>query len=141
MKKYIKGKYKRSIFKSNNGYIIGLIKIKETNDDGLLDYVNKTMTFTGYFVDLNEEDDYIFYGNMIEHPKYGIQYQVDESERIKPEDKDGIVEFLSSDLFPGVGEKLAIRIVDTLGEDTLDKILEDQDNLKLVPKINNKKIV
>ena len=140
MKKYIKGKYKRSIFKSNNGYIIGLIKIKETNDDGLLDYVNKTMTFTGYFVDLNEEDDYIFYGNMIEHPKYGIQYQVDESERIKPEDKDGIVEFLSSDLFPGVGEKLAIRIVDTLGEDTLDKILEDKDNLKLVPKISNKKI-
>ena len=140
MKKYIKGKYKRSIFKSNNGYVIGLIKIKETNDDSLLDYVNKTMTFTGYFIDLNEEDDYIFYGNMIEHPKYGIQYQVDESERIKPEDKDGIVEFLSSDLFPGVGEKLAIRIVDTLGEDTLDKILEDKDNLKIVPKINNKKI-
>ena len=140
MKKYIKGKYKRSIFKSNNGYVIGLIKIKETNDDSLLDYINKTMTFTGYFIDLNEEDDYIFYGNMIEHPKYGIQYQVDESERIKPEDKDGIVEFLSSDLFPGVGEKLAIRIVDTLGEDTLDKILEDKDNLKLVPKINNKKI-
>ena len=140
MKKYIKGKYKRSIFESNNGYVIGLIKIKDTNDDDMIDYINKTMTFTGYFVDLNEDDDYIFYGNMVNHVKYGIQYNVEEFERIMPEDKDGIVEFLSSSLFPGVGEKLAIRIVDTLGDNTLDKILEDKENLRLVPKINEKKI-
>lgn len=140
MKNYIKGKFKRTIFNSGKGFIIGLIKIKETNDEQMEDYINKTITFTGYFADLNEEDDYIFYGNLVEHPKYGIQYQVEESDRIKPEDKDGIVEFLSSDLFPGVGEKLAIKIVDTLGESALDKILEDKDSLKMVPKISEKKI-
>jgi len=140
MKKYIKGKFKRAIYTSNNGYIIGLIRIKETNDENLEDYINKTITFTGYFAELNQDDDYIFYGELVEHPKYGTQYQVNESERIKPEDKDGIVEFLSSDLFPGVGEKLALRIVDTLGDTALDKILEDKDNLKLVPKLSDKKI-
>ena len=136
----IKGKYKRSIFESNNGYIIGLIKIKETDEDVMKDYVGKIMTFTGYFADLNLDDDYIFYGKIVEHPKYGIQYNVDKYDRIKPEDIDGIVAFLSSDLFPSIGEKLATRIVDTLGENTLDKILEDKENLKKVPKINAKKI-
>lgn len=140
MANYIKGKFKRTIFESNNGYVIGLVRVKETNDSIMKDYVGKIMTFTGYFADLNLDDDYIFYGKIIEHPKYGIQYNVDKYDRIKPEDIDGIVAFLSSDLFPSIGEKLATRIVDTLGENTLDKILEDKENLKKVPKINNKKI-
>lgn len=140
MANYIKGKFKRTIFESNNGYVIGLVRVKETNDSIMKDYVGKIMTFTGYFADLNLDDDYIFYGKIIEHPKYGIQYNVDKYDRIKPEDIDGIVAFLSSDLFPSIGEKLATRIVDTLGENTLDKILEDKENLKKVPKINAKKI-
>jgi exodeoxyribonuclease V alpha subunit len=140
MRNYIKGKFKKEIYNSGKGYIIGLIKIKETNDSSVEDYINKVMTFTGYFAGLNQDDDYIFYGNLIEHPKYGFQYQVEDYERIKPEDKDGIVEFLSSDLFQGIGEKLAVKIVDTLGKETLDKILEDKDNLKKVPKLSDKKI-
>jgi exodeoxyribonuclease V alpha subunit len=140
MRNYIKGKFKKEIYNSGKGYIIGLIKIKETNDSSVENYINKVMTFTGYFAGLNQDDDYIFYGNLIEHPKYGFQYQVEDYERIKPEDKDGIVEFLSSDLFQGIGEKLAVKIVDTLGKETLDKILEDKDNLKKVPKLSDKKI-
>ena len=140
MANYIKGKFKRTIFESNNGYVIGLVRVKETNDSIMEDYINKTITFTGYFADLNLDDDYMFYGKLIEHPKYGIQYNVDKYERIKPEDKDGIVEFLASDLFPGVGEKLATRIVDTLGENALDIILKDKNNLRKVPKMQEKKI-
>ena len=41
METYIKGTYKRCIFSSNDGYTIGLIKIKETDDQDLLDYVGK----------------------------------------------------------------------------------------------------
>lgn len=140
MKKYIKGTFKKNIFNSDNGYVIGLIKIKETNDSSLEDYINKTITFTGYFAQLTEDDLYIFYGDGVHHPKYGFQYQVEEYERIKPEDKDGIVEFLSSDLFPGIGEKIAIKIVDTLGEQALDKILEDKSVLNQVPKLSSQKI-
>ena len=140
MKQYIKGKFKRSIYETEKGYVVGLLKINDTNDESLEDFINKEMTFTGYFADLNEDDDYIFYGHIKQHPRYGTQYEVLEYERIKPEDKDGIVDFLSSDLFPGVGEKLAIKIVDTLGINALDKILENKDNLKLVPKISMKKV-
>ena len=139
MKTYIKGNYRRSIFESNNGYTIGLFKVTETNIENMEDYLNKTITFTGYFHDLNMEDSYIFYGEELEHPKYGFQFQVTEYERIKPEGKDGITLFLASDLFHGVGEKLAKKIVDTLGENTLERILNEENSLMLVPKMTSKK--
>ena len=135
-KNYVKGHFNKSIFKSNNGYVIGLLKLEETNIEELKNY--KTITFTGYFAELTEDDLYVFYGELVEHPKYGLQYQVDEYERVKPEDKDGIVEFLSSDLFKGVGKKLATAVVDSLGVTALDMILENKENLLLVPKMTKK---
>ena len=138
MKLYIKGNYRRTIYSSNN-YIIGLFKIKDTNDDEMKLYINKVITFTGYFHELNEDDMYCFYGHTVDHPKYGIQFQVDEYERLKPEDEDGLITFLSSDLFKGVGEKLAKSIVDTLGQNVLEEILKDETCLLLVPKMTSKK--
>ena len=139
MKNYIKGNLQKIIFDNGNGYVIATIKIKETNDDELNDYINKSMTFTGYFETLNENSSYILYGNIINHPKYGIQYQVDSYEQVKPDDKDGVKEFLCSDLFSGIGEKLASSIVDILGDDALNRIIEDKNCLTLVPKLSIKK--
>lgn len=140
MKKFIKGVFKKKIYKSDRGYIIGLFKVKDTNSDDLKDFINKSITFTGYFHELNEEEKYTFYGEGVEHPKYGFQFSVTEYEKSKPEDKEGLVEFLSSDLFPGIGEKIAESIVDVLGLDALNKILEDPAILNLVPKLTSKKM-
>jgi len=136
---YIKGTFKRNIFSSNDGFTVGLIKIKETDDQDLLDYKGKQFTFTGLFAELLIDEDYIFYGEVIDNPKYGIQYKVDKYEKIMPEDKDGLVIFLSSDIFPGVGEKTAKQIVDILGEDCLNLISNDYECLLKVPKITAKK--
>ncbi len=136
---YIKGNYRKSIFTSDKGYVIGLFKIKETDNEELKIYVNKIITFTGYFHELNLDDMYIFKGDVVDHPKYGLQFNVLEYERLKPEDEDGLVAFLSSDLFKGVGEKLAKSIVDTLGKNVLEEILKDESCLLLVPKMTSKK--
>jgi exodeoxyribonuclease V alpha subunit len=138
-KKYIKGNYRKSIFRSDKGYLIGLFKVRETNDNDMQDYLNKTVTFTGYFDELNENDTYTLYGAPVTHPRYGFQYQVSSYERVMPEGIDGLVEFLSSDLFKGVGVKLARKIVDTLGTDTLTIIKEHPEQLNLVPGLNQKK--
>jgi len=140
VKDFVKGVFRQSIFRSEKGYIIGLLKVSETNIVEMQEYVNKTITFTGYFADLNENEKYIMYGEIANHPKYGFQFNVSDSERIKPDDKDGIVEFLSSDLFKGIGEKMAIRIVETLGEEALDLILKDKTCLYQVPKLSEAKI-
>lgn len=138
-KTYIKGIYKRAIFSTEKGYIVGIFRIKETNREVLEDYVNKTITFTGYFHELKEEDTYFFYGEEITHPKYGLQFQVQEYEPVKPEDKDGVIAFLSSGLFKGIGEKMAATIVEALGENALERILEEPECLMLVPKLTAKK--
>lgn len=140
MESYIKGNYRRSIFKSDKGYVIGLFKVRETNDDVLEEYVNQTITFTGYFHELNEDDTYVLYGEAVNHPRYGFQFQCNRYERIKPTGKEAVVEFLSSDLFPGVGEKLAKSIAEILGDNAIDKILEDESSLYLVPKLTENKI-
>ena len=41
MKNYIKGNLQKIIFDNGNGYVIATIKIKETNDDELNDYINR----------------------------------------------------------------------------------------------------
>ena len=93
----LKGTYKKNIFKSGNGYVIGLIKVNESQDEELQPYLNKQLTFTGYFHELNIDDNYTLKGDLVVHPKYGIQFNVKEYVLIKPEDKDGLIEFLSSD--------------------------------------------
>ena len=140
VKDFVSGIFRQTIFKSDKGYYIGLLKVYDTNIIEMKDYVNKTITFTGYFADLNLNDRYIMYGEVVNHPKYGMQFNVSDSERIKPEDKDGIIEFLSSDLFKGIGEKIAKKIVDTLGEKTLELIIKDKNCLYQVPKLKEDKI-
>lgn len=139
METYIKGTFKRNIFSSNDGFTVGLIKIKDTDDQDLIEYKGKQFTFTGLFADLNIDEDYVFYGEVIDNPKYGIQYKVSRYEKIMPEDKDGLVIFLSSDIFPKVGEKTALNIVETLGDNCLNLILNDYECLLKVPKMTDKK--
>lgn len=137
---YIKGYYQRSIYQNSNGYHIGLFKVKETNSPQATPFLDKTITFTGYFHELNDMDTYLFFGQIVEHPKYGMQFSVSSYERCKPEEKDAIVEFLTSGLFKGIGEKKAKAIVDVLGKDTLQIILENPDNLILIPGITKTNI-
>lgn len=125
---YIKGKYKSSIFDGNNGYKVGLFRVKEASE-GLEDLINKTITFTGYFHELNGEDVYIFNGNYIMHERFGEQFQVSSYERVEPEGADAIIEFLSSSFVKGCGEKTAQKIVDVLGDDAIKLIKEDKNNL------------
>ena len=137
MNSYIKGKFKREIFRAETGYTIGLFKITETSEE-YSEYKNKTITFTGYFHELNDMDNYIFYGKFTTHEKYGEQFNVENYERLMPEEKDAIVEFLTSGLFTGIGKGKAEKIVNTLKENTLDTILNNPSNLILIPGITEK---
>ena len=137
MNSYIKGKFKREIFKAETGYTIGLFKITDSSEE-YTEYKNKTITFTGYFHELNDMDNYIFYGKFVNHDRYGEQFAVENYERLMPEEKDAIVEFLTSGLFTGIGKSKAEKIVNTLKENTLDVILNNPSNLILIPGITEK---
>ena len=139
---YIKGKFKKLIYESStgNGYKVGLFRVKEASDDIKDDVVNHTITFTGYFYDLILDESYKFEGQYVRNGKYGYQFQVSSYSHVELEGKDAIIEFLSSNLIKGCGEKTAEEIVSTLGEDCIEKIKEDKSCLMLVPKMTEKKM-
>ena len=136
---YIKGKFKQSIFKGDTGYNVGLFKITETNDPEMEELVKKSVTFTGYFADLNIDDSYIFYGSLVYHDRYGYQYSVTSYEKIVPTGHDAIIDFLTSPLIKGCGEKTAEKIVNILGDNAIEKIKENINNLDLIPKLTDAK--
>ena len=140
MKSYILGSVRKIIFESNNSpYKVGLFKVKDTNDDDLREYVNKIIGFTGSFNEINEDVDYMLYGKMIIHPKYGLQYSVDSYEISIPSDIDSLVLYLSSGMFKGIGTKTAKKIVERFGSETIDIIKDDYESLALVSGMNIKK--
>lgn len=132
---YIKGTISKIIYRNNsNGYTVGLIKIKESDEE-----VGKIETFTGVLPEFNEKTIYQLNGTFTTHNKYGYQFQVDSFEIALPEKKDELVDFLSSDLFP-IGEKTAKKIVGSFGEDTIDVILNNKEKLLEIPRLGIERI-
>ena len=136
---YIKGTFRKIIYEGNNNYKVGLFRIKETNIEDLYEFVNRAITITGYFHELTIDEKYIMNGEVVINKRFGMQFNVESYERLIPEGKDAVIEFLSSGLFKGIGEKTAEDIVNTLGEDTLKLIEDNYSNLLIVPSINEKK--
>ncbi|MYL29017.1 ATP-dependent RecD-like DNA helicase [Halobacillus halophilus] len=129
---YIKGELNRMIFHNESEHFsIASINVKETNES----FEEKTLVIKGHFSPLEEGETYIFHGSFKDHKKFGKQYEVEMYNRVLPETKDGLILYLSSDLFHGIGKKTAERVVDTLGETAVTRILEDRDVLDQVPKL------
>lgn len=55
-----------------------------------------------------------------EHPTYGHQFQMENYRIDLPTSEEGLVRYLSSGLLPGIGEKIALEIVQTFGDKTMD---------------------
>ncbi|MDL4841449.1 SF1B family DNA helicase RecD2 [Aquibacillus rhizosphaerae] len=127
---FIKGELVHTIFENEaEHFSIAKIKILDTNEA----FEESEMVIKGYFTRLDPSEIYLFYGSVIEHKKFGKQYQVDHYQRFVPDTKDGLVAYLSSDLFYGIGKKTAEKIVDYLGETAVSKILNDSSVLDKVP--------
>ena len=135
----IKGKIRVIIFESESNYKVGVIRVKETNDKEMEDFVGKTVHFTGYFANLQVGDNYEMEGTLVYKDKYGYQYNVTDYKRLEVKGRDAVIEFLTSDLVKGCGEATAKAIVDTLGEDAIKKIKEKPEILLTVPKMTQKK--
>ena len=135
----IKGKIRILIFEAESNYKVGVIKVKETDDKEMEDFVGKTVHFTGYFANLQVGDNYEMEGNLVYKDKYGYQYNVIDYKRVEVKGRDAVIEFLTSDLVKGCGEATATKIVDILGDDAIKKIKEKPEILLTVPKMTQKK--
>ena len=134
---FISGEFKKDIFCGTNGYLVALFKVKDTD---LLEYKNKTITVVGNFVENREFDSFKLYGNLVEHNKFGEQFNVIKYEKLKKEGKENIVNFLSSDLFKGIGITKAVNIYKKFKDDSLDVIKNNSEKLFEVKGISIKDV-
>jgi exodeoxyribonuclease V alpha subunit len=133
---YIKGTLIVTVFHNEeNLYNVSRIRIQET--DVVTD--EKEMAVTGYFPRLHEGESYTFYGSLKEHQRFGWQFHAERFKKELPQSRQGVIQYLSGDLFHGIGKKTAEKIVDVLGETAIYKMLHDPSVLKQVPKLSQEK--
>ena len=125
------GQVQSEIFTSPDSFFkVLIVSVEEAN----FDWHEPEITVTGSFGDLSDDQTYRFEGKIVEHPRYGQQYQATSYHVNRPTSKDGLVDFLSGKQFTGIGKKTAEKIVDKLGTDAINKIIADPhvlDKLKL----------
>ncbi|MFJ9413975.1 ATP-dependent RecD-like DNA helicase [Streptomyces sp. NPDC101227] len=73
------------------------------------------------------------------HPQYGKQFTVENYTTILPATIQGIRRYLGSGLIKGIGPRIADRIVEHFGTDTLDVIEERPERLIEVPGLGPKR--
>ncbi len=125
------GQVQSEIFTSPDSFFkVLIVSVEEAN----FDWHEPEITVTGSFGDLSDDQTYRFEGKIVEHPRYGQQFQATSYHANRPTSKDGLVDFLSGKQFTGIGKKTAEKIVDKLGTDAINKIIADPhvlDELKL----------
>ena len=111
-----KVKVSRRIFTSpDTGF--GVFKV-------VLDSSRESRVIVGNLFSLSEGDFLQIEGEESEHPRFGRQIKVSRFEFILPQDGEGMVKYLSSGRFKGIGKKTAQKIVDHFGQQTFE-VLEN----------------
>ncbi len=127
----LNGKITYILFRNDsNYYTVAKFMINEENE--------RHITITGTFPEVEEDVLYNIQGYYVEHPKYGVQFKVESLEKPLPNEREGIIRYLSSSKFPGIGKKMAEKIVEVLGEECLSEIKDDPDCLLRVERISKK---
>lgn len=117
----IKGKIKNYVFHNDeNSYSIAKIMTED----------QKTVTLVGYFPVLSEDIMYEFSGSWVKHNTYGEQFKVESFKKLETQTRTGLISYLSSTFFHGIGPKTAEKIVDRFGPDALQMIIKDKSILK-----------
>jgi len=128
MEYFFSGAIDRIIFENaSNFFKIILLEIEDTDSD----FDDFEIIVTGTIADVIEGENYTFWGELTQHPKYGEQLKVTRYERTKPT-SSGLIKYFSSDHFKGIGKKTAEKIVQLYGDNTIDKILEDPSKLESI---------
>jgi exodeoxyribonuclease V alpha subunit len=126
-----------TFYNAENGYTVLRLKPEEKN----LAAANRNglVTVTGNLPELSPGEFIRLQGEWGEHPKHGTQFNAEVCEQVLPATVEGLRRYLGSGLLKGIGPKLAERIVDHFGAETLDVIENHPSRLRQVADIGPKR--
>ena len=125
-----------NFYNADNGYSVVLVSLNK-NQYSLLkksgNLIGNKLVVVGVF-DRQPilDEEYTFFGEFVRDPNYGLQFKFDNFNRISLNSPEALIQYLSSDLFPGIGVVTAKNIVNSLGTDAIELILKDKNILKEV---------
>ncbi|MEK0286103.1 ATP-dependent RecD-like DNA helicase [Caldifermentibacillus hisashii] len=115
----IEGYIKKIIYQNENDmFMIGVLQSKEKTK----------IIFKGNIFGIDKDEAIILHGKWVNHTKYGKQLHVERWERPIPRTKDKIIAYLASPYVKGCGKKQALRIVNALGENTIEIIMKEKES-------------
>ncbi len=128
----LNGILERIVFENpDNGYTIGRFSARGHSE---------LITIVGNLASVYAGESLILKGEWVNNPKYGRQFQIDKYETILPANIAGIKKYLGSGLIKGIGPKMASRIVNKFGMDTIDVIEQEPDKIAGVEGIGRKRV-
>ena len=117
----IVGKVKNYVFHNEeNSYSIARI----------MNEADEIITIVGYFPIVSEDIMYEFTGSWVKHNSYGDQFKIESFKKCEEQSASGLISYLSSSFFHGIGPKTAEKIVNHFGNDAIKIILNDKKVLK-----------
>ena len=123
----IEGSVSAVVFQNaENGYTV--LRMKDESGE--------TTTVVGTVPDTNVGERLRVEGRWSSHSTYGKQLEIVNLERLMPESRIEILAYLSSHAIRGIGPKIAARIVERFGADSLKIIENEPDRLATVPGIS-----
>lgn len=122
---------------AENGYTVLRLRpskpgLAAANREGLI-------TVTGNLPEIAPGETLKLSGNWSKHPKHGEQFAAESCQQILPATTEGLRKYLGSGLLPGIGPKLADRIIDKFGDKTLEIIEKQPSRLREVQDIGKKR--
>lgn len=94
----------------------------------------------GYCLPTAKNLRYDIKGHWSKSPKHGLQFEVEGYDEVIAHSKEGIIAYLSSGQIKGIGPKIAERIFDRFGLNTLDVLDREPERLLAVSGISEGKL-
>lgn len=121
---------KVNYYNSDNGYTVAILELDYKDKNIAMKkakLVGNSISVVGYFDRTPAVfEEYDFEGEFVRDKNYGLQFKFSRFIRKLIKNEEGIISYLSSPMFPGIGTKLAKTIVEKLGMKCLSKIKQDK---------------
>jgi exodeoxyribonuclease V alpha subunit len=124
-------------FNEENGYSV--LRLLPDEPQGKGEDRNGLVTVVGNLPELGEGEYLKMHGEWLTHPKHGTQFKVETIEQAYPATLYGVQRYLGSGLLEGIGPKLAERIVEHFGLETIEVIDKTPARLREVADIGPKR--
>lgn len=137
--------FEKLIYPSNiaavgiNSYMIALYRPCEKILDTSGNRVTQVKA-VGYCLPTADNLSYEIQGHWSKNPKHGVQYEVESYEEVIVPSKEGIIAYLSSGQIKGIGPKMAERIFDAFGLNTLNVLDHEPEKLLTISGISKTKL-